>query len=68
MATGDYSSYARFDRSMSKVKPTSRKRCSCGCNGRATHVGLGQGAGMMSGCEFYVRRWVRDGSKVFIQK
>lgn len=41
--------------------PRARRRCCCGCTGRATHVGLGDGLAMMSGCELTVRRWVRDG-------
>jgi hypothetical protein len=48
-------------RSMIRVRPTSRTRCGCGCGQRDTHVGLGDGLAMTSGCEMYVRRWVRDG-------
>ena len=62
-----YSSRSKYDRSMVK-RENKRSKCYCGCNGRATHNGLGQGAGMMSGCEFYVRRWVRDGAIIFLNK
>ena len=55
-----YSSELKEDRSMTQ-SPNKRRKCHCGCGGRATHMGLGQGAGMMSGCELTVRRWVRDG-------
>lgn len=48
-------------RSMVKIPSTSRRRCGCGCKARATHVGLGDGIALMSGCELKVRRWVRDG-------
>lgn len=48
-------------RSMIRARPTSRRRCSCGCKGRATHVGLGDGVALLSGCELLVRRWVRGG-------
>ena len=41
--------------------PDKRRKCSCGCGGRMTHIGLGDGLGMMGGCELSVRRWVRDG-------
>lgn len=58
-----YSSRLREYRDLIKVKSTSRRRCDCGCNSRATHIGTGQGAGMVSGCELFVRRWVRDGLK-----
>jgi hypothetical protein len=43
------------------VPSTSRCRCYCGCGRRATHVGGCGGVALMSGCEFSVRRWVRDG-------
>jgi len=52
-----------MERSMRPVKPTSRRRCSCGCEKRATHVGLGVGMALMRGCELYVRRWIRDGER-----
>lgn len=50
-------------RCMRPVPPTSRRRCSCGCKRRATHFGLGDGVALTRGCEFYIRRWVRDGIK-----
>ena len=56
-----YSSRSKYDRSMVK-RENKRSKCYCGCNGRATHNGLGQGAAMMNGCELSVRRWVRDGA------
>ena len=58
------SSYAREDRDLKKVPPTSRRRCGCGCGQRATHTGTGQGAAMVTGCELAIRRWVRDGLKI----
>lgn len=57
-----FTSANRWNRSMKK-RPNKRSKCYCGCNGRATHIGLGDGAGMMSGCELSVRRWVRDVAK-----
>jgi hypothetical protein len=48
-------------RSMVAIGSRSRSRCDCGCDARATHVGLGDGCALMSGCEMEVRRWVRDG-------
>lgn len=57
-----FTSENRWNRSMTKA-PNKRKKCYCGCGGRLTHIGLGDGAGMMSGCELSVRRWVRDGAK-----
>jgi len=63
-----YTSKLKEHRDLIKVKPTSRTRCSCGCKGISTHIGTGQGAGMTSGCELFVRRWVRDGSLIFKTK
>jgi hypothetical protein len=57
-----YISELKSDRSM-KQRQNKRNKCYCGCFGRATHIGLGQGAAMISGCELTVRRWVRDGIK-----
>ena len=59
-----HSSHNRSDRDIIKVEPASRKRCDCGCKGRATHIGTGNGAGMIVGCEMNIRRWVRDGHKM----
>jgi hypothetical protein len=56
-----FSSENKSSRSMRK-RASKRNKCYCGCNGRATHIGLGDGAGMMTGCELTVRRWVRDGA------
>jgi hypothetical protein len=57
----EFSAKNRLSRSMKK-RPNKRSKCYCGCSGRSTHMGLADGAGMMSGCELSVRRWVRDGS------
>lgn len=38
---------------------SSRRRCRCGCKGRETHAGMCNGVALASGCELYVRRWVR---------
>jgi hypothetical protein len=39
----------------------SRRKCRCGCGGRTTQAGMANGLALTSGCELYVRRWVRDG-------
>jgi hypothetical protein len=52
-------------RSMQMIRSQSRRRCHCGCKTRATHLGMGDGVALMNGCEFYVRRWVRDGLKIY---
>jgi hypothetical protein len=38
-----------------------RRRCHCGCEGKQTSVGAANGLGLMGGCEWSVRRWVRYG-------
>jgi hypothetical protein len=46
-------------RTMVALAATSRRRCSC-CNRRATHMGMGDGVGLTTGCEWLIRRWVKD--------
>lgn len=41
--------------------PKSRRRCSCGCKRRATHIGMANGVGLVTACELAVRRWVKTG-------
>lgn len=41
--------------------PNRRRKCRCGCGGRATHIGGANGIALTSGCELKIRRWVRDG-------
>src|ERR1700743_92587 len=49
-----------FDkRTMAIVPPKSRRRCHCGCKKRATHRGCGNGVTLVTGCQLYIRRWVR---------
>jgi hypothetical protein len=43
------------------VRPTSRRRCHCGCGQRATHIGMANGIGLTSGCELAIARWVKTG-------
>lgn len=45
---------------MAAAPARARRRCSCGCKGRATHVGYANGVPLTGGCELQVRRWVRD--------
>jgi hypothetical protein len=37
-----------------------RRKCSCGCGKNVTHSGCSNGLALVSGCELYVRRWMRD--------
>jgi len=44
-----------------KLPPkNSRRKCPCGCGGRATHTGANNGVVLCSGCELSIRRWVRN--------
>ena len=47
-------------RRMALVPSISRRRCGCGCGRRATHMGLANGVCMSTGCELYIRRWVKN--------
>lgn len=62
---GSRGSATEHRRYLEPVDGRSRRRCSCGCKTRATHRGMANGVCLMSGCEFFVRRWVRDGISVF---
>lgn len=42
--------------------PGGRHKCRC-CGRPATHTGGANGIALTSGCEMYIRRWVRDGYK-----
>lgn len=50
-------------RGMKPVSSRSRRRCFCGCKKRATHMGMNGEIGLVTACEMYIRRWVRDGIK-----
>jgi len=67
MIDTDSQTYAQHKRSMKTTLPWSLVRCRCGCKRRATHIGLADGFGMMSGCELTVRRWVRDGDRASLK-
>jgi len=57
---GTYGNAREHLRYAMPVAPTSRRRCSCGCGTRSTHVGCVNGLGMMSGCELRVQRWIKE--------
>lgn len=58
---GEVGSAARHVRYAIPAMPRKRRKCSCGCDQRATHRGMANGVCLMSGCELRVRRWIRDG-------
>lgn len=41
-------------------KTRNRRMCPCGCRRKVTHRGMANGVCLMSGCELFVRRWVKD--------
>ena len=58
----------QYKRTVTPAMPWSLVRCHCGCDRRVSHLGLADGACMISGCELTVRRWVRDGARATIKK
>ena len=60
-----YASATEHKRTLTPAPSKSRRRCHCGCKTRATHIGQANGCALMSGCELHVRRWVRDGVKIY---
>lgn len=61
VAWGKVGSASENIRYAEPIGSRSRRRCQCGCNKRATHLGMANGIGLMPGCELRVKRWVRDG-------
>lgn len=60
---GAWGSSVHHKRYMEPVDPKRRRRCSR-CQRprpRATHRGMANGVCLMTGCEWHVRVWVRDG-------
>jgi hypothetical protein len=56
-----WASIDEHPRYMERVDPRSRRHCHCGCGRRATHNGMANGVCLATGCELYIRRWLRDG-------
>ena len=38
-----------------------RRKCHCGCGGKQSHGGYANGVAMTGGCEWSIRRWVKQG-------
>lgn len=57
-AIGDSRKHVRY---AEPVEAKSRRRCHCGCNRRATHIGMANGVGLVTVCELAVRRWIKTG-------
>ena len=58
---GQVASAAEHVRYAEPVRPTSRRRCACGCKGRATLMGMANGMALATGCELAIARWVKTG-------
>lgn len=62
--TGGWGEWGSADTHVRYVEPVnsrSRQRCHCGCNRRATHLGMANGVGLITGCEFSMHRWAKTG-------
>lgn len=57
---GSSTSHVRYAKEY-KRRPGGQPRCHCGCKSTVTHLGMANGVCLTSGCELYVRRWVRNG-------
>lgn len=55
-----YGSAMEHHRYTQSVETKSRRRCRCGCKRRATHLGMANGVCLVTGCELWLARWVRD--------
>lgn len=58
---GSASEHVRYKLALPKIK--ARRGCSCGCDGKSTHVGVANGVGLTRGCELSIQRWVKTGSR-----
>jgi hypothetical protein len=60
---GEYGSAADHQRYLYELpgRYRNRRRCYCGCGGKASHGGAVNGLAMACGCEMAMRRWVRTG-------
>ncbi|GGL44328.1 hypothetical protein GCM10011588_68820 [Nocardia jinanensis] len=60
---GRVGSAAAGDRTSALMPPRyrSRRRCYCGCGGKATHTGRADGITLVTGCELSMQRWVHTG-------
>lgn len=56
---GSAERHVRYMVALPKIK--ARRQCSCGCGGKATHVGAANGLGLLRGCELSMMRWVKTG-------
>lgn len=59
---GQYGSAADHVRYAEPAPSHSRRRCSCGCKRRASHIGMANGVALASACEIAIRRWVKTGA------
>jgi len=55
-----YANAAIHKKTFIKAPSTSRRRCDCGCNKRATHIGMANNIAMTQACELIIRRWVKN--------
>ena len=62
--------YANSEAHKRTIHPNirNRRKCHCGCGGRAMFAGAANGICMMTGCELSVRILVRDGIKAIIRR
>lgn len=58
---GQVASATEHIRYAQSVRPTSRRKCRCGCNRRATHMGMANGMALTSGCQLAIQRWIKTG-------
>lgn len=58
---GQVASSVEHVRYAQPVRPTSRRRCHCGCNQRATHMGMANGMALTRACELGIQRWIKTG-------
>lgn len=56
---GSSADHVRYAEALPKIN--ARRKCNCGCGGKATHLGMANGIGLMRGCQLSMARWVKTG-------
>lgn len=60
---GNWGSAAHHALYSEPIRKGLRRKCRCGCGRWSTHSGKANGVALITGCEFSVAMWVRDGKK-----
>jgi hypothetical protein len=52
----------------STIPARKRRMCRCGCRKKSSHMAMVNGVALGAGCEFWVRRWVKNPRDAILSK